>query len=160
MSLRSGTIKIGTMFAVTLLFLFSVSAFCSENTVTGRDTADQSGTTKIRIVFQQQEVVVVMFDNPASKDFIPLLPLSLEFRDFASAEKIATLPRRLNTAGAPTPHEATGDFTYYAPWGNLAVFYKGFGNDGQLYVLGRILSGKDALAKSGAPFTARIERAE
>jgi hypothetical protein len=50
--------------------------------------------------------------------------LSLTLEDYAATEKVATLERRLTTAGAPagTP-PAVGDFSYYAPWGNLAIFY-------------------------------------
>lgn len=119
---------------------------------------------QIHIIFQnntgQPNVVIEMFDTPASHDFMALLPLTLEFSDFARTEKIAYLPRRLNTAGTPTALEAqnSGDFSYYAPWGNLAVFYKGFANDGQIYTLGRILSGKDALASMRGDFTATIQR--
>ena len=38
---------------------------------------------------------------------------------------IAHLPRRLSTEGAPSGAEpAAGDIAYYAPWGNLAFFYR------------------------------------
>jgi hypothetical protein len=94
---------------------------------------------EVRIAFGSQEAIVAMFDNPTSRDFVTLLPLTTEFSDFARAEKIASLPRRLDIQNTPTARETSGsDFTYYAPWGNLAIFYKGFGADGQLYVLGRI----------------------
>jgi hypothetical protein len=122
--------------------------------------ADSHGAGKIRIVFEQQEAVVEIFASPAGRDFMSLLPLTLDFKDYAGVEKIANLPRRLVTDGSPSPREMTGDFTYYAPWGNLAVFYQGFGSDGQLIVLGRIMSGKDALARMTKGFTARIEKIE
>ncbi len=121
------------------------------------DMADIFHAPKIRIVLSQEEVVVEMFDNPASRDFLSLLPLTLEFSDYAKTEKIASLPRRLSTGNSPTSQDAAGDFTYYAPWGNLAVFYKGFGSDGQLYVLGRIESGKEKLGELSKGFTAKIE---
>lgn len=116
---------------------------------------------KIRIVFGSQETIITMFDNPASKDFLTMLPLTAEFSDYVRTEKITTLPRKLDVKGTPTAREFSGsDFTYYAPWGNLAVFYNGFGTDSQLYVLGRIESGKDALARMSGNFTARIEKVE
>ncbi len=116
--------------------------------------------TAIRLVVGSQEVIIDMLDNPASRAFLALLPLTLEFSDYANIEKIATLPRKLNTQGSPTAQQASGDFTYYAPWGNLAVFYRGSGSDGQLYVLGRIRSGKEQLAAMHRNFTARIEKIE
>lgn len=142
-------------FALALVLLLS---FCGIGVA-----ADKSGKatlSKIRIIFGQQEVTVEMLDNPASKDLLSLLPLTLEFSDYARAEKIAHLPRRLTTSGSSSPRDAVGDFTYYTPWGNLAVFYKGFGSDSQLIVLGRIVSGKDVLASMAKNFTARIEMVE
>lgn len=112
---------------------------------------------RIRIAFDGQEVVVRMRTHAASREFMALLPLTLTFSDYARAEKIATLPRRLNTKGLPTAREAGGDFTYYAPWGNLAVFYTGQGDDSNVYTLGHIESGKKALAAAGREFTATIE---
>lgn len=114
--------------------------------------------TKIQMVFNDHKVIVELFDNPASRDFISLLPFTGNFEDFAGAEKISYLPRKLNTEGSPTAKQARGDFTYYAPWGNLAVFYKGSGTDGNLYVLGKILSGKEHLGKMNRNFTATIEK--
>lgn len=121
---------------------------------------EKSMHTAIRLIAGNHEVIIDMFDNPASSDFLALLPLTLEFSDYANTEKIATLPRKLNTQGSPTAKQASGDFTYYAPWGNLAFFYRGSGSDGQLYVLGRIRSGKEHLAAMHRNFTARIENFE
>ncbi|MDW6003260.1 cyclophilin-like fold protein [Vibrio mangrovi] len=116
---------------------------------------------QIRIVIDQQPSVVVdMLDNPASQDFISMLPMQVTFEDFARTEKITYLPRRLNTDNSPTPAQASGDFTYYAPWGNIAVFYKGLGHDSRLFVLGKIASGKEVLAQMNGDFSARIEKVE
>jgi hypothetical protein len=146
------------VFIFLTLLLFPGSAFCAESAL--MKSGDKKMSVKIRLLFDGQEVVVSMFDNPASHDFLKLLPLDAEFKDYAGVEKITYLPRKLDSSGSPTARTATGDFTYYSPWGNIAVFYKGFGSDGQLYVLGRIESGKDRLAAMANSFTARIERIE
>ena len=116
--------------------------------------------TKIRIAFNNEEVIVVFFDNPVSRDFTSLLPMTVTFEDYAGIEKITYLSRKLTTQGGVSGRDVQGDFTYYAPWGNLAVFYKGFGNDSGLYILGRIESGKERLAGMSSNFSARIERVE
>jgi hypothetical protein len=37
-------------------------------------------------------------------------------------------PRKLSTSGArPGSDPDVGDIAYYAPWGNLALFYRNFG---------------------------------
>ena len=41
------------------------------------------------------------------------------------SEKIATLPHKLSAHSASKGYAGkTGDLSYYAPWGNLAIFYK------------------------------------
>jgi hypothetical protein len=50
-----------------------------------------------------------------------------------------------------------GDIAYYAPWGNLAIFYKDFGYSRGLIGLGRIDSGIEALNVPGS-LTVTIER--
>lgn len=148
--------KAAAVFVLAMVSLFPVRGLCAE--AGGKEGGVTAAT--IRIVFGSREAIVDMLDNPASRDFMSLLPLTLEFSDYAKTEKIASLPRKLSTKGSPTAREAAGDFTYYAPWGNLAVFYHGSGSDGQLYVLGRIRSGKEKLAGMESGFTAVIERVE
>ena len=113
--------------------------------------------SKIQITGTDGKAVIVLYDNPVSRDFASLLPLSMSFRDYVGEEKIADLPRKLTTQTGLSGGEVKGDFAYYAPWGNLAVFYKGFGKGGGLYILGRIESGKGWLAGQHNDFTARIE---
>jgi hypothetical protein len=83
--------------------------------------------------------------------------LTLTLKDYAATEKISDLPRKLSTQGAPPGCDpAVGDITYYAPWGNLALFYKDFGYSNGLVKLGNIDSGVKALNRSG-PLTVIIE---
>jgi hypothetical protein len=84
--------------------------------------------------------------SPSAADFASLLPLTLHLQDDEATEKIADLPRKLSTEGAPrscTP--SSGDICFYAPWGNIAFFYQdGAFSDG-LIRLGRLQSGLDRL---------------
>lgn len=112
---------------------------------------------KVRIISEGREAVIALHDNPVSRDFASLLPLDVTFEDYAGTEKITYLPRKLATSGGISGSQAQGDFTYYAPWGNLAVFYKGYGKAAGLHILGTIESGKEWLGEQSAPFTARME---
>ncbi len=129
---------------------------CNNQAAMSQETT-KTLTPKIRIASNGGEAVIALYDNPVSRNFALLLPLSVTFRDYAGEEKIADIPRKLATAGGLTAKDVQGDFTYYAPWGNLAVFYKGHGKDERLYILGRIESGKEWLAGQRNNFTARIE---
>jgi hypothetical protein len=88
-------------------------------------------------------------DSKAAQDFASLLPLSLTLEDYNSTEKISDLPRRLSTDGAPRGFDPSiGDIAYYAPWGNLAIFYRDFEYSTGLVSLGTLASGADILASS------------
>jgi hypothetical protein len=74
---------------------------------------------------------------------------------------VSDLPRRLSTAGAPEGADPdVGDIAYYAPWGNLAIFYRDFGYSSGLVKLASIDSGIQQLAAMTEDFTVTIELAE
>lgn len=74
----------------------------------------------------------------------------MALEDYAGTEKITYLPRKLSTAGAPEGVvPVAGDLAYYAPWGNLAMFYRDFRYSPGLIRLGRITSPLDALRFKG-----------
>jgi hypothetical protein len=91
-----------------------------------------------------------LLDTPAGRDFAALLPLTLTLRDYAGTEKISDLPARLSTAEASAGTAAdVGDVAYYAPWGNLAIFYRPAGYAQGLVVLGHLETGIERLAAVG-----------
>lgn len=107
-----------------------------------------------------QAATMRLADNPTAKDFAAMLPLALTLKDYAATEKIGDLPRRPSTDDAPDGFApAAGDVAFYAPWGNLAIFHKGFRYSPGLVRLGRIENGLERLAASG-PVTVTIERAD
>jgi hypothetical protein len=76
---------------------------------------------------------------------------------YAGTEKISYLPQRLSTEDAPAgSNSSVGDITYYAPWGNLAMFYRDFGYASGLVILGKMDSDVEALDVP-APIEASIE---
>ncbi|WP_439849776.1 cyclophilin-like fold protein [Pseudomonas syringae] len=111
----------------------------------------------IRMYAGDKVVVFHLEDSATTRDFVSLLPLELTLEDYAATEKISMLPRKLDVTGAPsgtTPIE--GDISYYAPWGNLAIFHKGFRYSPGLIRLGRIESGIETIRQPGA-VTVRVE---
>ena len=115
---------------------------------------------KIRLTINGKAINATLIDNATTKDFLTLLPMTLTLEDYAATEKISYLPRKLSTAGAPAGSDpSVGDVTYYAPWGNLAIFYRDSRYARGLIQLGRIDSGIEALNVAG-PLKATIERIE
>lgn len=115
---------------------------------------------KIKITLEDTVLTATLVDSQTTQDFISLLPLTLTLQDYAGTEKISDLPRRLSTEGAPTGSDpSVGDITYYAPWGNLAVFYRDFGYASGLVILGKLDDGIEALDVPGS-VSATIELIE
>lgn len=115
---------------------------------------------KIRMDVDGQAVLATLNDTTGARDFAALLPLSLTLTNYARIERIADLPRKLSIKGAPAGVAPdAGDLTYYAPWGNLAIFVEGRDYARGLVRLGRVESGLPALRRPG-PLQVRIERIE
>jgi hypothetical protein len=105
---------------------------------------------KIRLMLNGRAMTATLLDNATARDFLALLPMTLTLEDYAQTEKISYLPRKLATAGAAAGSDpSVGDITYYAPWGNLAIFYKDFRYSSGLIQLGRIDSGIELLEVPG-----------
>jgi hypothetical protein len=113
----------------------------------------------ITLSFNDTELTATLMDSEPAQDFQSLLPRTLMLSDYRETEKISDLPRQLSTAGAPDGHDPeVGDITYYAPWGNLAIFYQDFEYSPGLVKLGRIDSGIEALAGSSGDVTVTVSR--
>jgi len=103
-------------------------------------------STRIKMSFREYTIIINMLNNASSTDFLKLLPIELNFEDYNSTEKVTDLPSKLSNEKSPsgmTPQ--VGDFAYYAPWGNLAIYYKGFSYSSGLVLLGRIEEGLENL---------------
>ena len=105
-----------------------------------------------------ESVAAVLGDTGAARDFASMLPLTLTLKDYASNEKIADLPRRLDITGEPAGFDPSpGDLTFYAPWGNVAIFYRDFGYSRGLVSLGRLSRVPDTF-KGPGPVIVTIAR--
>lgn len=111
----------------------------------------QTRIMKIRMMVKDTVIATATLDdNESARQFAALLPLNLMLKDYAATEKIADLPGRLSTQGAPDGYKpSAGDIAYYAPWGNLAIFHKDFGFSSGLVRLGRLDSGLNAMRRPG-----------
>jgi hypothetical protein len=112
---------------------------------------------QIRITVENTEMTATLIDSKTTEDFMALLPLILTLDDYGSTEKISDLPKRLSTEDAPAGIDpSVGDLTYYAPWGNLAIFIGDFGYSSGLVLLGKI-DGDIAALNVAGPVNVTIE---
>jgi len=131
-----------------------------------RDTRSKVGQAsresfmKIRLIVGNQYATATLYDNATARDFAALLPLSLTMEDYAAIERVASLPRKLATQGAPEGMvPKAGEMTHYAPWGNLAIFMESRSYARSLLPLGKVDEGLSMLAQPG-PYRLRIERVQ
>jgi hypothetical protein len=105
---------------------------------------------KVKIAVGDKVLTATLNDSKTSRDFLSLLPLTMTLEDYAGTEKISYPPKRLSTEDAPKGSDpSVGDITYYAPWGNLAIFYKDFGYSRGLVILGKLDGGIEAFRVHG-----------
>jgi len=117
----------------------------------------QDNPMKLRIILDDKTITATLNNSQASRDFAALLPLTLTLKDYAGEEKISDLPDRLDNTGSPAGTAAKkGDITVYAPWGNLAIFYKPHGYASGLIKLGQ-LDKPDDLPINPDVYSARFE---
>jgi hypothetical protein len=113
---------------------------------------------RIRLTFNNRTMTAILYDNPSARDLASLLPLDLTIDNYANNEKIAYLPRKLTEeASGPFGNEAPGDLCYFAPWGNLALFYAGYRWSEGVIRLGRFEGSFEPLLTRGK-FPLRIAR--
>ena len=66
-------------------------------------------------------------------------------------------PTKLDVTDTPPADAREGTLAYYAPWGNVVMFYERFGRASGLYELGHVVSGGEHIQKMSGMI--RVERA-
>lgn len=83
-------------------------------------------------------------DSSASGDLYAQLPLTVQIEDFSTNEKIF-YPEELDISDTPQAGMAVGTLAYYAPWGDVVMFYGEYSENPSLYELGHVVSGEELI---------------
>lgn len=67
--------------------------------------------------------VTIGADTPTTRDFLSILPLTMELEELNGREKIGYPPRELDVDGTPGSDPEDGDLIYFTPWGNIGFYY-------------------------------------
>ncbi len=104
----------------------------------------QNGTImKIKVTAKGASTVFELNDSKAAQALYTQLPLTIKVEDYASNEKIFYPPEKLSTEDTPLANADAGTLAYYAPWGDVVMFYRKFGSASGLYELGAATTGAD-----------------
>lgn len=90
-------------------------------------------------------VIFQLNDSPAANSLYKQLPLSIDLEDYAGSEKIFYPPEELDTSNTPTAQGPAGKLAYYAPWGDVAIFYSECNGSSGLYELGEAISNTELI---------------
>ena len=155
----------------TILTVFTLTACGEEDdkeSNSKNDTEDNlspinkegsNNSTRISVSFDSGEIIIKMKDNPTSRAFLTQLPLTMTFEEFSGIEKLSYPPEKLTTKGASSGYKPRrGDFSYYAPWGNVTMFYDDHNFSTGLVKLGEIESGVEWLDTLHDKFTVTIKK--
>lgn len=131
--------------------LHACNADKEEHTPKEENNTPKQDTMKLKITIGNKTATAVLYDNPTGRDFATLLPLTVKMDDYSNTEKIFYPSRKLSTKDAPKGFDpSVGDITLYAPWGNIALFYKDFGYSNGLISVGKITNGIEHFTVSGS----------
>ncbi|MDS9467485.1 cyclophilin-like fold protein [Paracoccus sp. MBLB3053] len=122
--------------------------------------ANQTGTTmQITIRTDQVTLVYDLNESQAARELYAQLPMDIAVENYGGIEKIFYPPQKLGTTDTPLAKDVrSGTLAYYAPWGDVVMFYDSFGSAAGLYELGSIVSGREAIEHLSG--TIRIEKSD
>lgn len=92
-----------------------------------------------------QNIVFKLNNSPAANTLYEQLPLSVSVENYGHNEKIFYPPEELDTSETPLAKGPAGTLAYYAPWGNVVLYYGECGGASGLYALGEAVSGTDQI---------------
>jgi hypothetical protein len=131
----------------------------SDNAIIEKNETDASGdqtAITLKIVANGKTTVFQLNNSTAARELYAQLPLDIKVENYGDNEKIFYPPKKLNTAKTPQADARAGTLAYYAPWGDVVVFYGSFGSAMGLYELGHAISGNEHI--KGMSGMIRVEK--
>ena len=110
-------------------------------------------TSQISVTCGDMQVVYELNDSPAAQSLLSQLPLTVAVEDFSTNEKVFYPPQELDTSDTPLAEGGAGTLAYYAPWGDVVLFYDSFSANGSLYELGEAVSGAEDISQMTGTIT-------
>ncbi len=102
---------------------------------------------RISVQFGDNTVIYELNDGTAADSLYAQLPLTIEVEDYSTNEKIFYPPQELDTADSPLAASGAGTLAYYAPWGDVVMFYGDYSENASLYELGQAVSGAELVGQ-------------
>lgn len=123
--------------------------------ITVKKSRDSSTAADAKIIVKSDKYSVTykLNNSQAAKELYAQLPLTLKVENYSDNEKIFYPPKKLKTGGTPKSEGQKGSLSYYAPWGDVVMFYEEAGSASELYELGTVVSGENDISKLSGKIT-------
>ncbi len=110
-------------------------------------------TNQISVTCGDTQVVYELNDSPTAQSLLSQLPLTVAVEDFSTNEKVFYPPQELDTSDTPLAEGGAGTLAYYAPWGDVVLFYDSFSANSSLFELGEAVSGAENIGQMSGTIT-------
>lgn len=131
----------------------------SGNAIIEKNNSNETGNItnmQISVTANGSTTVFQLNNSQAARELYNQLPLTIEVENYSNNEKIFYPPKKLNTKNTPQTTHKAGSLAYYAPWGDVVMFYDSFGSASGLYTIGHAISGAEHIERMSG--TIRIEK--
>lgn len=119
----------------------------------GEQEGEQALSRRILVQFGEDTVVYELNDSTAADSLYEQLPLTIEVEDYSTNEKIFYPPEELDTSNSPMAQGGAGTLAYYAPWGDVVMFYGDYGENSSLFELGQAVLGGELVSEMSGTIT-------
>lgn len=111
------------------------------------ESTEETGSRQISVQFGENTVIYELNDSPAADSLYEQLPITTEVEDFSTNEKIFYPSQELDTSDSPVAEGGAGTLAYYAPWGDVVMFYDDYSANSSLFELGHAVSGGEQIGE-------------
>lgn len=102
---------------------------------------------KIRVSDHNYQIDFDLNNSDAAQSLDQQLPLTVEVKNYSNDEKIFYPKNKLTTANTPETDAKPGDLAYFAPWGDVVMFYQSFAAYPGLFILGKASCNQDKIER-------------
>lgn len=132
----------------------------SEDPGNQEQTEGSDTMARINIQVDNENFTGVLHDNESAHSLLERMPFTLNMEDYASQEKVASLPFTLTSSQTQTPATVNAGEIYLWSGNNLVLFYTTFSNSYSYVPIGYIeqVSGlQDALGSGNVTITFSVQ---
>lgn len=135
------------IFCSIATFFFVACNNTDNNTRKGDEKIYEEQTTR-EITVQTEDGNTIIFElnnSKAATELYNQLPISVKIEEFSTNEKVFYPPKKLDVSDTLLAGPMIGTLAYYAPWGDVVMFYDKFNANSSLYGIGYAVSGEELI---------------